>query len=64
MVRTAAGNTQDRTQKVIYTTWNLWKERCRRVYDNSALTEAQLQEAIRVDVVQWNKAWRISDPRR
>jgi hypothetical protein len=46
MVHTAAGNTQDRTQKIIYTTWNLWKERYRRVYGNSALTEAQLQEAI------------------
>jgi hypothetical protein len=31
---------QDRAQRVIYTTWNLWKERCWRVFfDNRGMTE-------------------------
>jgi hypothetical protein len=62
MVLSSAGDAQDRTQKIIYTIWNLWKERCRRVYDNTALTEVQLQEAIRADVDQWRRAWCLSNP--
>jgi hypothetical protein len=35
-----------RAQRVIYTAWNIWKERRRRVFDNKALTESQLQSII------------------
>jgi hypothetical protein len=54
-------DTQDRAQKVIYTTWNIWKERCRRVFDNKAMTESQLQNVIKNDVDQWRIAWRHID---
>jgi hypothetical protein len=46
-----------RLQRVIYTAWNLWKERCRRVYDSKAITEAQLESIIKLDVTQFNNAW-------
>jgi hypothetical protein len=47
--------------------WNVWKERCRRVFDNRGLTAAQLQVIIRQDVEQWNatmrsQAWGTTDP--
>jgi hypothetical protein len=43
---------QERAQKVIYMTWNIWKERCWRVFDNKGMTEGQLQALIRQDVEQ------------
>jgi hypothetical protein len=62
MVLSSDGDAQVRTQKIIYTIWNIWKERCRRVYGNTALTKVQLQEAIRADVDKWRRAWRLSYP--
>jgi hypothetical protein len=62
MTMTKARNMHDRAQNVIYTAWNLWKERCRRVFDNKALMETQLQELIKEDVAQWDIAWRQSEP--
>jgi hypothetical protein len=49
-----------RVQKVVYTTWNLWKERCRRVFDNKGLTAMDLQGLIVHDVAQWCAAWRCT----
>jgi hypothetical protein len=34
-----------RLQKMIYVIWNIWKERCRRVYDNKAMPSSLLQAA-------------------
>jgi hypothetical protein len=48
---------QERMQKVIYVVWNLWKERCRRVFDNRAMSADQLIHAIKDDVTQWQIAW-------
>jgi hypothetical protein len=44
---------QERVLKIIYTAWNIWKERCRRVFDKKAVGESQLQDIIRTDVQQW-----------
>jgi hypothetical protein len=41
----------------IYACWNIWKERCRRLYDNKALPASALQQAIKFDVHQWLIAW-------
>jgi hypothetical protein len=51
---------QDRIQKVIYIVWNLWKERCRRVFDNRAMPVNQLLSIIKEDVRLWRIAWRRS----
>jgi hypothetical protein len=37
-------------QQFIYTIWNIWKERCRRVYDNKAMIGSQLLHTIKLDV--------------
>jgi hypothetical protein len=49
--------TTARLQKMIYACWNIWKERCRRLYDNKALPASALQQAIKFDVHQWLIAW-------
>jgi hypothetical protein len=49
---------KDRLQKMIYIVWNIWKERCRRVYDKRALTADHLLSKIMADVQQWFLAWR------
>jgi hypothetical protein len=46
-----------RMQKFIYTVWSIWKERCRRVYDNKGLQPNVLVNAIQMDVQQWSYAW-------
>jgi hypothetical protein len=46
------------TQKVLYTMWNQWKERCRRVFDNKAMSASQLQQEIKNDVRLWTIARR------
>jgi hypothetical protein len=47
----------DRTQKLICITWNSWKERCRRDFDNKAMSDHQLREIICSGVDQWRLAW-------
>jgi hypothetical protein len=32
------------SEKIIYTAWNLWKERCRRVFDNIAVDAFQIPD--------------------
>jgi hypothetical protein len=51
--RTAAKN---RATKFIYTTWNIWKERCHRVFENKACMTHQLTQIIKDDVAQWHRA--------
>jgi hypothetical protein len=41
------------SQRVIYTAWNIWKERCKRVFGNKATTPTQLINIIKDDVQQW-----------
>jgi hypothetical protein len=36
--------------------WNIWKERCRRVFDNNNLDVVPLQGLILHDVAQWQAA--------
>jgi hypothetical protein len=49
-----------RVQKVVYTAWNLWKERCRHVFDNKGRAATDLQGLIVHDVAQWCTAWRCT----
>jgi hypothetical protein len=42
--------------------WNLWKERCCRVFDNKAMSVIHLQHVIRNDVEQWSFARRALCP--
>jgi hypothetical protein len=58
MIQTGANEAKEREQKFIYTIWNIWKERCRRMYDNRAMTQIQLQSTIQLDVAQYAMAWR------
>jgi hypothetical protein len=37
-------------QAIIYTTWNIWKDRCRRVFQNKAIAPDQLTVLIREDI--------------
>jgi hypothetical protein len=48
------GNKEARLQRVIYV---VWKERCRRKFDNRAMQPSALQEVIKGDVQQWQIAW-------
>jgi hypothetical protein len=43
-------------QKMICTVWNLWKEHCRRVFDNMVVQPNVLANAVKLDV-QWCVAW-------
>jgi hypothetical protein len=52
MVRAQVPGAQERVQKVIYTTWNIWKERCSRVLDDRGMTAEQLQALIIHEVEQ------------
>jgi hypothetical protein len=42
MLNLQAPGAKDRTQKTIYTMWNLWKERCHRMFDKRGLIAAHL----------------------
>jgi hypothetical protein len=35
----------------IYAVWHIWKERCRRVFQNSEMPECQLLERIKDDIL-------------
>uniref|UniRef100_A0A0A9CDU2 Uncharacterized protein n=1 Tax=Arundo donax TaxID=35708 RepID=A0A0A9CDU2_ARUDO len=39
-----------RLQILAYTIWNLWKERCCRIFDHKALSEQQVSLLIQQDV--------------
>jgi hypothetical protein len=47
----------DRVQKAIYTMWNLWNKRCRRVSENKAMVEPQLRYLIQTNVDLCRIAW-------
>ncbi|KAF8653131.1 hypothetical protein HU200_062575 [Digitaria exilis] len=40
-------------QIIIYIAWNIWKERCRRVFDNKEMMVSQLVILIRQDISNW-----------
>jgi hypothetical protein len=52
-----SGNPQNlRATIIVYTAWNLWKERCRRVFDNKAQNEQNLVAVIKADVLEHQRA--------
>jgi hypothetical protein len=58
----AAGNPDQqerlrRLQRMIAIIWHIWKERCRRVYNNKAKPGAVISGAIQDEVRQWSIAW-------
>jgi hypothetical protein len=57
MMQTKPHDWEDRARKVIYTIWDIWKERCHRVFDNTVSTDLQLQDQIKTDMSQWLVAW-------
>jgi hypothetical protein len=44
---------------VIYTMWNLWKERNRRIFENSSVTPIQVALRIKEDVLSFRRAMSI-----
>jgi hypothetical protein len=43
-------------QVIIYTIWNIWKERCHRVFQNKALTTDQPMQITRKDILDYREA--------
>ena len=43
-------------QVITYTAWNIWKERCRRVFDNRAMSIDQLVSIIKIDIANYRAA--------
>jgi hypothetical protein len=57
MVGHPQANTSSQTeQAVLYIAWNLWKERCRRVFDNKEVGVSQLVIFIKEDMTNWHLA--------
>jgi hypothetical protein len=61
MIRIHDQNALERLQRVVYTAWHIWKERCRRVFDSKGISVTQLQELIRHDLQQWMVVWHGSE---
>ncbi|CAM0146855.1 unnamed protein product [Urochloa decumbens] len=53
---TPSAITKAQLQAIIYSAWNIWKERCRRVFDNKAITANQLIDLINQDVAAYKAA--------
>jgi hypothetical protein len=53
---TGAANKAQQLQVVIYTTWNIWKERCRRVFPGTGITFDQLAGIIKHDILAYRVA--------
>ena len=52
---------KEHIQIMIYTAWNLWKERCRRVFDHKELSVDQLVAIIRNDISNYRVAHATND---
>ncbi|KAJ1277359.1 hypothetical protein BS78_05G288800 [Paspalum vaginatum] len=52
----AASGDERRTQVAIYAAWNIWKERCRKKYNNKLLTAAQVADLTKQDIFLFNLA--------
>ncbi|CAN6230203.1 unnamed protein product [Urochloa humidicola] len=56
LVQSVRPTTDQHLQVLIYTVWNIWKERCRRVFQRKAMTPEQLEAVIRADVRAYQEA--------
>jgi hypothetical protein len=59
MLRQGANERQSHLQAIIYTIWNVWKERCRRVFQNIAISPEKLVGIIRKDIFAYREANRM-----
>jgi hypothetical protein len=41
---------------IIYTLWNIWKERCRRIFQNVAVPADLLAHSIKQDIMAYRQA--------
>jgi hypothetical protein len=53
---TGAANQAQQLQVVIYTMWNIWKERCRRVFQGTEITFDQLPGIIKHGILAYRVA--------
>jgi hypothetical protein len=58
-LRQGSADMTNHTQVLIYTIWNIWKERCRRVFQNVAISADQLAATIRQDILTYRHAYTI-----
>jgi len=42
--------------KVVYTSWNLWKERNQRIFNNAQESALQVAARVKEDIEQWRRA--------
>ena len=56
VTRAAAVNQDENMQVIIYTIWNVWKERCRRVFQNKAINYDQLVQITQQDIIAYREA--------
>jgi mannosylglycoprotein endo-beta-mannosidase len=59
ILRQGATDRDNHTQVIIYTLWNIWKERCRRVFQNVGMLEEQLVVCIKNDILAYRQANRL-----
>nr|TKW00067.1 hypothetical protein SEVIR_8G084500v2 [Setaria viridis] len=56
MISAGTASREEQIQTMIYTAWNIWKERCRRVFDNKALSLTDFSAVIRNDIAMYKQA--------
>jgi hypothetical protein len=56
VLRQSAADRDKHLQVIIYTVWNVWKERCRRIFQNIATNADQLAGLSKQDVLAYRAA--------
>jgi hypothetical protein len=59
LLRWGADDRAHHTRLIIYTLWNIWKERCRRVFQHLAVAADQLARCIRHGILAYRQANKI-----
>jgi hypothetical protein len=53
LLQQGANDRQSHLQVIIYTIWNVWKERCHKVFQNITISPEQLAGIIWQDVIAY-----------